>query len=70
LDESDEEQTTQLCRSKRIPVPKSYKDYYLYSTQSDFSDPITVKKALSNPDAIKWKEAMNKEFESLRENNT
>jgi len=70
-DESDnEEQTTQLRRSKRIPVPKSYKDYYLYSTQSDFSDPITVEEALNSPDAIKWKEAMNKEFESLRENNT
>jgi len=67
--ESDnEEQTSQLRRSTRVPVSKSYKDYYLYSTQSDFSDPTTVKEALSSPDAIKWKEATNKEFESLREN--
>jgi len=49
LDQSDnKEQTTQLRRSNRVPVPKSYKDYYLYSTQSD--DPITVKEALSSSD--------------------
>lgn len=60
----------QLRRSTRIPVPKSYKDYYLYSTQSNFSDPVTVKEALNSPDAIKWKEAMNKELESINKNNT
>lgn len=61
-EESDnEQQTVKLRRLSQVPVPKSYKDYYLYSAQSNFFDPTTVKETLNGPNAIKWKEAMSKE---------
>ena len=35
----------------------------------ELEEPANVKKALMSPDKAKWKIAMEKEFESLRENN-
>lgn len=69
-EECDNNQEISLRRSSRIPVPKSYEDYYLYLSKSDFPDPVTVNEALSSPEAPKWEDAMNNEFESLSENNT
>ena len=33
-------------------------------------DPLTYKEAIFRPDAVKWSEAMQKELNSLSENNT
>ena len=56
-------------RSHRERQPKDYYGEWVSIADVELEEPATVKKALTSPDKAKWKIAMEKEFESLRENN-
>ena len=49
--------------------PLDYYGEWVSIADVELEEPATVKKALTSPDKSKWKIAMEKEFESLRENN-
>ena len=55
-------------RSKRARVEKDFGlDYYVFNIEEN---PQNLKKALTSPDSIFWKEAVNDEMESLISNKT
>ena len=63
-------------RKKRVQFADSAKlavdmdSCYVASSASDLNEPSTYKQAISGDDSIKWKEAMNDEFDSLMKNKT
>ena len=55
-------------RSKRARVEKDFgPNYYVFNIEEN---PQNLKEALTSPDAIFWKEAINDEMESLISNRT
>ena len=56
-------------QSHRERQPRDYYGEWVSIADVELEEPATVKKALASPDKTKWKIAMEKEFESLRENN-
>ncbi|CAH2100507.1 unnamed protein product [Euphydryas editha] len=61
------EDQNQGQRSKRkIIKPNKLEDYYLYVTV----EPSNYREAMASPEAENWKEAMRKELNQLKENNT
>ena len=68
----EENVTTEVRRSERMPKPRKFDHYVTYMcieiTKLLDSDLITVAEALSTPDAEKWKQAMSEELQSFEEN--
>ena len=59
---------TKPRKSKRARVEKDFSpDYYVFNIEEN---PQNLKKALTSPDSIFWKEAVNDEMESLISNRT
>lgn len=59
----------QARRSSRNKKPTDKTDFVSYLAVNAH-DPVTVEEALSSPNASKWQEAMEREYESLLENRT
>lgn len=59
--------------ARNIRLPERFGDYITYEAHVGYDEviePNTVEDALSGKDASKWKEAMKKELDCLRKNNT
>ena len=68
-EDDEREEPPVLRRSIRERRPPDYYGAYVNVTMEDLSpEPTTVEEALASPEHKKWKEAMNKEIESLKAN--
>jgi hypothetical protein len=63
-----------LREQQKDKLPIKYFDYVTFashlSSSNDHDAPTTIKEALSNIDAKKWKESLNSEYNSFMKNNT
>lgn len=64
------ETPTEVRHSERISKLNARPKANLVAEEIIASDPVTVEQALSGPNADMWRNAMNEEMESLRENQT
>ncbi|CAF4891219.1 unnamed protein product [Pieris macdunnoughi] len=69
-EETSSEETTPVLneRSKRVRKQTSF--YKCNNVYSEESEPVTYKDAMSRKDASKWSEAIDKELQTLKANNT
>ncbi|CAF4921435.1 unnamed protein product [Pieris macdunnoughi] len=69
-EETSSEETTPVLneRSKRVLKQTSF--YKCNNVYSEESEPVTYKDAMSRKDASKWSEAIDKELQTLKANNT
>lgn len=77
-DEAEEPEPTNECSTNKhrqlrdrssLRAPKKYDDYAVYVLTSS-QEPETYKKAMTSDQREMWKEAMDREMESLKENDT
>ena len=59
--------TLSRIQTERNP-PTKLKDYFTFISEGDVEDPLTIEKALSALDSLKWKEAINEELDSIIKN--
>jgi hypothetical protein len=64
-------QVAGVRRSERTPKPRKMDDYVTYFTNEEIMpDPMTIEEAMSRPDKELWKQAIQSELQSLKENDT
>lgn len=68
IDNTEEETTPNLRRSERERRPPDFYGELATIANSESREPATAREALAGPDTDKWKGAMEKEIESLHEN--
>lgn len=66
-DEESEEEIIQQRRSERNKKTKEYEDYILYHSEL-LTDPCSFQEAMKSSEKLKWKEAMDEEYQSLVKN--
>ena len=59
--------TLSRIQRERNP-PTKLKDYFTFISEGDVEDPLTIEKALSALDSLKWKEAINEKLDSIIKN--